>query len=108
VCASATARYLERSAPESLTLVMTGVDALRDGDEDVAFADYVSALLRGDPHDPTDYARRVRASKAASGFSAESLVFPLSDIDLASDVDRFDFALLVERTPDFLVMRAAR
>lgn len=108
VCASATARYLARRSPESVTLVATGKDELRDGDEDVACADYLAALLRGETLEPTSYVRRVRESRAAAPFTPESEVFALSDVELACDIDRFDFALVVERTADFLMMRAVR
>ena len=108
VCASATARHLARLAPASVTLVATGKDEVRDGDEDVACADYLAAALRGEALAPESYVRRVRESRAAAPFTPESEVFPLSDVELASDIDRFDFALVVERTADFLVMRAVR
>lgn len=108
VCAAATARHLARLEQTSVTLVTTGKDELRDGDEDVACADYLAALLRGGPPEPASYVRRVQGSRAAAPFMPESEVFPLSDVELASDIDRFDFALVVERTADFLVMRAVR
>ena len=60
VCAAATARAIARSAPDSVTLVATGVFPGRDGDEDIACADYLAALLRGEPIDTAALVRRVR------------------------------------------------
>lgn len=107
VCAAATARAIARAAPTSVTLVATGVFPGRDGDEDLACADYLAALLRGEPIDTAALIRRVRDSDAGRIFSnADDPVFPSSDLELCVDVDRFDFALHVERSDGLLVMRA--
>jgi 2-phosphosulfolactate phosphatase len=47
VCASATARYLRKQNPASVTFVITGASPRTNGDEDAACADYIQALLRG-------------------------------------------------------------
>jgi len=108
VCAAATARAIARSAPASVTLVATGVFPGRDGDEDLACADYLAALLRGEPSNIPALIRRVRDSGSGQLFTdPDDLVFPTSDLDLCVDVDRFDFALHVERRDGLLVMRAA-
>jgi 2-phosphosulfolactate phosphatase len=108
VCAAATARAITRSAPASVTLVATGVFPGRDGDEDIACADYLAALLCGEPIDMAALVRRVRESDSGRLFAdAADPVFPASDLDLCTDVDRFDFALRVERRDGLLVMEAA-
>lgn len=107
VCAAATARAIARSRPAAVTLVATGVFPGRDGDEDRACADYLAALLRGEPSDISALVRRVRESDAGRIFADPAdLVFPASDLDLCTDVDRFDFALRVERRDGLLVMEA--
>jgi 2-phosphosulfolactate phosphatase len=107
VCAAATARAIARSAPPAVTLVATGVFPGRDGDEDIACADYLAALLRGQPSDIAALIRRVRGSDAGRIFADPAdPVFPASDLDLCTDVDRFDFALRVERRDGLLVMEA--
>jgi 2-phosphosulfolactate phosphatase len=107
VCAAATARVIARGAPESVTLVATGVFPGRDGDEDLACADYLAALLRGEPIDMAALIRRVRESDAGRIFSnPDDPVFPSSDLELCVDINRFDFALHVERSDGLLVMRA--
>jgi len=105
VCAAATARAIARSAPASVTLVATGVFPGRDGDEDIACADYLAALLRGEPIDTAALVRRVRDSDSGRLFADPAhKVFPTSDLDLCTDVDRFDFVLRVERRDGLLVM----
>ncbi len=107
VCAAATARAITRNAPASVTLVATGIFPGRDGDEDIACADYLAALLRGDPIDTAALIRRVRESDAGRLFADPTdPVFPASDLDLCTDLNRFDFALQVERRDGLLVMRA--
>lgn len=109
VCAAATARVIARSAPAAVTLVATGVFPGRDGDEDSACADYLAALLRGEPIDIAALVRRVRESDTGRIFAADTEpAFPASDLDLCTDVDRFDFALRVERRDGLLVMEAVR
>ena len=107
VCAAATARAITHSAPALVTLVATGVFPGRDGDEDLACADYLAALLRGEPIDTAALIRRVRESDAGRIFSnPDDPVFPSSDLELCVDINRFDFALHVERSDGLLVMRA--
>lgn len=96
VCAGATVKYLRRSAPAAVTLVVTGDWADRDGDEDRACADYIAALLRDGPVDPAPYVRRVRSSDFGRRFSdAESPDLPAADLDYCAIADRFDFAMRV-------------
>ena len=106
--AAATARYIERLAPSEVTLVITGVFPDRDGDEDIACADYIAALLRGEAPDPAPFTERALASDAARLFTdPDHPAFPAADRALCADVDRFDFAMLVERRDGLLVMRSA-
>lgn len=107
VCAAATARAIRDCAPASVTLVATGVFPGRDGDEDIACAEYLAALLRGEPIDMAALVRRVRDSDSGRLFADPAdPIFPASDLDLCVDVDRFDFALHVERRDGLLVMEA--
>jgi 2-phosphosulfolactate phosphatase len=109
VCAGATARYLQRQAAGSITLVATGIFPGRDGDEDIACADYLAALLRGERIDTAALVRRVRASGAGQLFvDPDDPVFPAADLECCTDIDRFDFAMLVQRRDGMLVMEAVR
>jgi 2-phosphosulfolactate phosphatase len=108
VCAGATAAYLRALAPPSVTLVVTGTWTDRDGDEDHACADLIEALLRGDDPPRADFARRVRESSFGRRFDAGADPhLPRADLDCSAAVDRFDFALPIERTPRGLVIRRA-
>ena len=78
--------------------MITGEWVDRDGDEDVACADYLEALLRGQDPDPEKYAARVRNSDFGRRFrctqSSSIVLRPARDLDLCAQPDRFDFALL--------------
>jgi 2-phosphosulfolactate phosphatase len=111
-CAGATARYVQQLASNTVTFVVTGVGARNPanrGDEDAACADYVTARLRGERPDPNHYVRRVYDSAAGSYFlDPAHPEFPASDLELATAIDRFDFAMLVERRDGQRVMRTVR
>lgn len=103
----ATARAIAALAPEEVCLVITGEWVDRDGDEDVACADHLAALLGGAAPDPAQAARRVRDSDFGRRFlSGRHPNLPAADLELCAAVDCVDFAMPVTRGPDGLVMRA--
>ncbi len=116
VCGSATADYIRQRNPQSVTFVVTGVD-LSDpnpvmpagrGDEDVACADYIEALLEGRSLEPTEFIRRIRESPAGRNLAAQNLQPALvADLDFCTAVDHFNFAMLVTRRDGFFVMEKA-
>lgn len=109
VCASATARYLRQLGSPAITLVVTGIFPDRDGDEDVACADYLEALLRQPLRpDSQPFVERVRNSTAARLFThpAQGL-FPAADVECCAAVDRFDFAMPIARRNGLLIMEPA-
>ena len=107
VCASATVRYLLHQAPADVTYVITGIYPDRDGDEDAACAEYQALLLRGAAPDPAPFLQRVRDSVPGRIFADPARPeFPAIDLDYATDLDRFDFAMVVERHDGLLMMRA--
>lgn len=98
VCAGATARYLRQAQREMVTFVITGILLDRDGDEDIACADYMAALLRGEQPDIAPFVRRVYESSTGRLFTNPTHPqFPAADLACCVEVDRFDFALVVER-----------
>ena len=106
VCARATAAAIRAAGADEVCFVITGEWVDRDGDEDVACADYLEALLLGESVDPQQYAQRVRDSDFGRRFLAGTWPnLPLADLELAADVDRFDFAMPVERQDEHLVIR---
>ncbi len=105
VCARATVRYLLRHAPSNITYVITGVYPDRDGDEDAACAEYQALLLRGTQPDSAPFLQRVRDSMPGRIFADPARPeYPAIDLDYATDLDRFDFAMGVERRDGLLVM----
>ncbi len=106
VCAGATARYLRLLNPRSVTLVVTGVWKDRDGDEDHACADLIEALLRGSDPPRERYAERLRRSDFGRRFlSGTDPNLPPADLECAAPVDRFDFAMPMNRLHDGLLIR---
>lgn len=94
VLGRATAQALLALRPAEVCFVITGEWVDRDGDEDIACADYMEALLHGEDPDPEPYAARVRNSDFGRRFQADSNAnLPASDLRLCAQVDRFDFAL---------------
>jgi 2-phosphosulfolactate phosphatase len=110
VCARATASAIRRLQPATVTLIATGDWIDRDGDEDHACADYLQALLRGEPDqpDPTPFVERVRTSDFGRRFNDPGHpAHPAADLGCAAIADRFDFALEVTRADDLLIMTKA-
>jgi 2-phosphosulfolactate phosphatase len=106
VCASATAAYLRLLQPPSVTLVVTGIWSDRDGDEDHACADLIEALLRGYDPPRAQFAERVRNSDFGRRFSVGTDPnLPLADLDCCAAVDRFGFAMPMNRLRDGLLIR---
>lgn len=106
VCARATAEYLRRLQPPSVTLVVTGVWSDRDGDEDHACADLIEAILRGADPPRAPFAARVRRSDFGRRFAAGvDPDLPPADLDCAAAVDRFEFAMPMNRLRDGLLIR---
>jgi len=94
--ANATAQAIIALNPAEVTFICTGIRPDGRGDEDVALADYLTQLLKGNHPDPQPYLDRVKNSIVAGLFSnPEDPNFPSADIPLTMDVDRFDFAMPV-------------
>nr|MBC8458566.1 2-phosphosulfolactate phosphatase [Deltaproteobacteria bacterium] len=92
VCASATVKRIRKLSPLSLTLIETGVFPNGWGDEDVACGDLIEGLLNGQPPHHDQVIQRVRNSVHGKHFlDSSNSVFPSSDLELAIDIDRFEF-----------------
>jgi len=106
VCARATAEAIRATDAQEVCFVITGEWVDRDGDEDIACADYIEALLRGEPVVIADIVRRVRDSDFGRRFTAGTWPnLPLADLELACRIDLFDFAMPVRREGEQLVIR---
>ncbi|MCK6390368.1 MAG: 2-phosphosulfolactate phosphatase [Azonexus sp.] len=106
VCARATAEAIRQAGAKEVCFVITGEWVDRDGDEDIACADYIQALLRGESPDPATYGQRVKRSDFGRRFaSGDWPNLPLADLDLCADTDRFDFAMRVRWEDGVMVIR---
>lgn len=92
VVASATVRAI-RGLGE-VTFVLSGYP--EEGEEDRACSTLMEALLRGEPPAREEAARAVRASRAAAKHRAGDADRPIEDLDCATAVDQFDFAMKAE------------
>ncbi|MFA7292911.1 MAG: 2-phosphosulfolactate phosphatase [Rhodocyclaceae bacterium] len=109
VCARATAAAIRQSHAQDVTLLITGEWVDRDGDEDVACADYLEALLQGYAPDPRPFEQRVRDSDFGRRFTAgNNPNLPLTDLDLCAQADRFDFSMSAVRQEGHFVLLPSR
>jgi 2-phosphosulfolactate phosphatase len=107
VCAGATIRYIQRRLPARVTFVSTDQDGA-----DQACAEYMAALLRDETPDVAtllgrirDGARRDFRSFVSRGIWTEAQGDRLkADLDCCLSLDRFNFAMLVQRRNGLLVM----
>lgn len=105
VCAEATVKHVTSLGPDHVGLVSSGKRAQFDGSDDGACADYLEARLRGGERNAEPFVERVRACSGARKFlDPAKPAFPRRDLDLALEVDRFDFAMVAVRTDDRLVL----
>jgi 2-phosphosulfolactate phosphatase len=109
VIADATRRYIQKLEPDCVTFVITGQTFTTGGDEDLACANYLEALLKGNTPDPSPYLERVRTSNDAQIFYDPARPeFPPEDIEHCTAIDKFDFVMCVTRENGRQVMRAVR
>jgi len=105
VCALATVHAINRLQPDEVTFITTGIFKNRDGDEDIACADYLTALLSGDRPDPQPFLERVRRSDSGKLFTGQAGEdFLQEDLNLAMQIDRFNFSMPVERRDGLMVL----
>jgi 2-phosphosulfolactate phosphatase len=105
VCARSTARYIRSLDADQVTLVVTGLWADRDAEEDHACADLIEAHLLGAVPDVTAYEARVRRSDFGRRFGDPAYPhLPLADLDLCASADRFGFAMPMRRTDHGLLI----
>jgi len=96
VVAAATARRIRELDPDEVTLV----PSRPDHPEDPACVAYLKALLEERPADVEALLAPLKASDRYRDLMAGATPgFPATDLALALDADRFDFALPVERGP---------
>jgi 2-phosphosulfolactate phosphatase len=105
-CASATASYISHHDWQSIVLNETGIRSGGRGDEDAACADLIEAILLHKKVDLSEIVRRVRESTIGKMFNDGRPDLPPQDIDLATSIDRFDFAMVVNKEDGLFIARA--
>ncbi|WP_306607688.1 2-phosphosulfolactate phosphatase [Azonexus sp.] len=105
VCARATAEAIRAAGAEKVCFVITGEWVDRDGDEDIACADYLESLLRDEPVDVAQFAQRVRNSDFGRRFTAGTWPnLPQADLELCMQADIYPFAMPVKRAGEHLII----
>jgi len=105
VVASATASALADRA--EVTLVASGCP--QEGEEDLACAEMLAALLQGTPVDQERIIAAVQNSRAARKHVIGDSDLPQDDVACAVNVDAFSFAMQVEkRAAGFIARRVVR
>jgi 2-phosphosulfolactate phosphatase len=108
VVAKATVRYVKSLAPQDVTFVITG-ETYSDGDEDFACAEYLESQLKGLSVNTKPFIQRVYDCKdAIEHLDPNRPEFPVTDLEYCTDIDAFDFAMLIKKEKDLLVMRKTR
>ncbi|MBP5997173.1 MAG: 2-phosphosulfolactate phosphatase [Azonexus sp.] len=106
VCARATAAAIRAAGAQEVCFVITGEWVDRDGDEDIACADYIESLLCGDQAAPAQFAQRVRESDFGRRFAAGTWPnLSAADLELCAQPDLFGFAMPVGQEGTHQVIR---
>ena len=97
VTANATARAMRSGSPDTVTLVAMGGEGVRRTDEDELCAMHLRNRIEGRSGDPEAVRRLVLAGSEVPRFHDPSRPYlHPEDVDIALDVDRYDFAVRVE------------
>jgi 2-phosphosulfolactate phosphatase len=104
--AAATARAIRRQLPEEVTLVAMGLDGVRRSDEDELCAIHLRNLLQGRPGSRSGTRDVILAGPQIPAFHdpATPHLHP-ADLDIALDIDRYDFTVPVAHENGRLVAR---
>jgi 2-phosphosulfolactate phosphatase len=105
VCATGTARFIERLAVDEVTFVISGG---LDADEDLACAQFIAATVNGGGADPAPFIERASRSRSAVQLRLAPKLgqagVGVDDVPMCLAVDRFDFAMLATSGDDSLVL----
>jgi 2-phosphosulfolactate phosphatase len=106
VVAEATAEAIVRDNPEQVTIVAMGWNARVRTDEDELCALYLRNLLQGRRPDPEAVRRLVLAGGEAAKFGdPKQPHFHREDLEIALEINKYDFAIRVIKEDGFLVAR---
>ena len=98
VVAGATVRYAQKLSPKTVTFVVSGQTSTHDGEEDLACAEYLEALLREKSPDVKPFLECARRSSDAQlHYDPTKPQFLETDILHCTSVDKFNFAMPIEK-----------
>jgi 2-phosphosulfolactate phosphatase len=101
VNANAVARYINFIKPEIVSLVAMGYRATESAEEDLLCAQYIMALVKGEPESFEKMISDLKYSSGKRFFRPENITFsPPTDFFLCTMVNRFDFILKAGRRYD--------
>ncbi len=107
VIAEATVDYIKKRNPGVVSIVAMGWEGDYKAIEDELCAEYLEVRLRGGRPDFADMARRIRADpQGAKFFDRTQTTFREGDFHAAMSLDRFPFALRVDRGPPMRIEKA--
>ena len=105
--AEATVNHIKRSNPRVVSIVAMGWEGDFKAIEDELCAEYLEARLRSEKPDFPDMARRIRADpQGAKFFDRTQTTFREGDFHAAMSLDKFPFALRVDRGPPMRIEKA--
>ncbi len=108
VVANATVTLINNLRASEVTFVVTG-KTFSGGDEDLACAEYLEELLKGNSPDTKPFIKRVFDSRdALQHLDPREIAFPRSDLDYCTQIDKFDFAMPVTRENGKLIMHCVK
>lgn len=103
VNARATAEYIRKRNPETVSIVCMGLGGERETEEDTLCAEYIAALLRGENPDLSAEIADLANTSGKKFFDpANAEVFPQKDFEMSTQLDRFPFALKVVQNADIV------
>lgn len=101
VVAEATLQHIIASSPSEISFIVTGE---HNGDEDLALAEYLQDRLLHKISFISSFLDRVRISPEGRVFADPAVTeFPMQDLELALQIDRFPFAMEVKKQNNRLV-----
>ncbi len=107
VIAEATVGYIRKMNPKVVSIVAMGWEGDYEAIEDELCAEYLEARLRGGHPDFPDMARRIREDpQGAKFFDRTQTTFREGDFHAAMSLDRFPFALKIDRGPPMRIEKA--
>jgi 2-phosphosulfolactate phosphatase len=108
VVATATVAFINNLRASEVTFVVTG-KTFSGGDEDLACAEYLEELLKGNSPDAKPFVKRVLDSRdALQHLDPLEIAFPRSDLEYCTQIDKFDFAMPITREGGRLIMHCVK